>query len=101
MTFGRGPTSSWFFGGGRLAQSSLATAALAAGLVLGILLPGSGNDLVGGEAEALAVDDGQLETLWLDGSSWESGLTEFESAWFDSEEAQETDPDSSGEGTGK
>lgn len=75
-------TGSWFFGGGRLVQSSLATAALAAGLFLGILLPGGGSDQIGGDAEALTLSDTQMESAWLTDTSWGEGISEFESAWI-------------------
>lgn len=99
-TFGESGPGSWFFGTGRLVQSSLAAAALVAGLMLGVMVPGTGSDLVGGQAEALDVTEDQLETLWLSGTSWDSGLTEFESSWLTAGQDEEMDQESSTGGTG-
>ncbi len=73
--------SAWFFGQGRLAQSSLAVAAVAAGLVLGVFFPGDQGQ-IGGEAEALDISDTSVESLWLSGSSWAGGFTDLQSDWL-------------------
>ena len=62
----------WFFGAGRLARTGLATAAVAAGLVLGILLPIE----AGQEADAdsrLTDSSWLVESTWLSESSWLGG----------------------------
>ena len=69
----------WFFGTGRWVRSSLATAAVAAGLLVGILFPGGQDRTVGGNAQASSQD---VESQWLSGSSWDSELTGLETAWL-------------------
>jgi len=70
-TFGRESSErEWFFGAGNLTRTGLATAAVAAGLMLGVLLP-SGPDQQEG------VDSGMTDTSWLVESSWLS-----ESSWL-------------------
>jgi len=81
-TLARRETGSRFFGPVQLVRSSLATAAVAAGLLLGILVPGTEPGSMDGGAEALDVAEEQVETLWLSGTSWAGELTEFESAWL-------------------
>lgn len=81
-TLGRPEAAPWFFGTGRLVRSSLATAAVCAGLLLGILAPGGATNQVGGTAGALTTTEGQSEMAWLSGTSWDSGLTDFETAWL-------------------
>ncbi len=82
-TLARRETGFRFFGSAPLVRSSLATAAVAAGLLLGILVPGAGPGSLGGGAEALDIPEEQVETLWLSGTSWAGELTEFESAWLE------------------
>jgi anti-sigma factor RsiW len=80
-TLGRAEGLDWFFGHGRLAQSSLAVAAVAAGLVLGVFFPGDQGQ-IGGEAEALDTTETSVESLWLSGSSWAGGFTDLQSDWL-------------------
>ena len=80
-TVERADRSAWFFGQGRMAQSSLAVAAVAAGLVLGVFFPGDQGQ-IGGEAEALDTTDTSVESLWLSGSSWAGGFTDLQSDWL-------------------
>ena len=95
------PGVPWFFGTGRLVRSSLAMAAVAAGLILGVLLPGSGTDSVGGEAEALTVGAEQLEVAWLSDSSWGSGLSDIGSSWLSAGQESVVDADLSEAGGAK
>ena len=81
-TFGRKEAGFSITGGGRWVQPSLAAAALAAGLMLGIMIPGGGNDQIGGEAEALTVSEDQLESAWLLDTSWGEGISDFEISWI-------------------
>lgn len=90
-TLGRRESGSWFFGHGALARSSLATAAVVAGLMMGILLPGAQTSQVGGQAEAEVVSDDQVELAWLTDSSWGTGLTNFESSWLTAGQDQTND----------
>ena len=78
-TVARAEEQNWFFGTGRWMRSSLATAAVAAGLLVGILFPGGQDKTVGGEAQASSQD---MESQWLSGSSWDSELTGLETAWL-------------------
>ncbi len=57
-------SNSWFYGPSSLARVGLATAAVAAGLVFAVMLPGGGLD------EVPNPGDQQVETLWLEESSW-------------------------------
>ena len=61
----------WFFGGGLWARTGLATAAVAAGLLVGILVP------MGGSPDAVAAGDDStawlVESSWISGSSWLAG----------------------------
>jgi len=81
-TLGQKEAGDSLTGGGRWVQPSLAAAALAAGLMLGILIPGGGNDQIGGEAEALTVSEDQLESAWLLDTSWGEGISDFEISWI-------------------
>nr|MEE4268596.1 zf-HC2 domain-containing protein [Candidatus Krumholzibacteria bacterium] len=92
-TVGRAERPAWFFGQGRLAQSSLAVAAVAAGLVLGVFFPGDQGQ-IGGEAEALDTADTSVESLWLTGSSWAGGFTDLQSDWLT---AGETETETTGQ----
>lgn len=78
-TFGKdgtsGASADWFFGSGRLVRGVLATAAVAAGLVLGVLLPAPW------EAESTG-DETVAESSWLSASSWLS-----ESSWLGGDQA--------------
>ena len=91
-TVARADGENWFFGTGRWMRSSLATAAVAAGLLVGVLFPGGQDRTVGGNAQASSQD---VESQWLSGSSWDSELTGLESAWLAA-----GDEGSSGEATG-
>lgn len=62
----------WFFGAGRLARTGLATAAVAAGLVLGVLLP-IGADREAGADSRLTDSSWFVESTWLSESSWLGG----------------------------
>lgn len=81
-TFGRETSErEWFFGAGRLTRTGLATAAVAAGLMLGILLP------VGADQEEGA-DSSLMDSSWLVESSWLSESTWLsESSWLGGEGA--------------
>lgn len=75
-TFGRRTSEQeWFFGAGRLIRTGLATAAVAAGLVLGILLPVEADQGVEGDSHL-------IDSSWLVDSSWLS-----ESTWLGSDGA--------------
>lgn len=93
-TVGRRDQAPWFFGTGRLVRSSLATAAVCAGLLMGVLMPGGASDQVGGTAGAQTTSVGQTETAWLSGSSWDSGLTDFETVWLAADLVAESSPGS-------
>jgi anti-sigma factor RsiW len=88
-TFGRGRSpNSWFFGTGPLTRTAWASAAVAAGLLVGVLLPGGGA-VTPDDAAA----DAALETLWLAESSWVDdgsglGLTEI---WLTAGQDEEGD----------
>jgi anti-sigma factor RsiW len=70
-TFGREkPEREWFFGAGNLTRAGLAAAAVAAGLMLGVLLPG-------GSDHNESVDSGLTDMSWLVESSWLS-----DSSWL-------------------
>ena len=72
-TFGRGSTErEWFFGAGNLARTGLATAAVAAGLVLGVLLP-AGSDRQEGVDSGMTDASWLVESTWLSESSWLGG----------------------------
>jgi anti-sigma factor RsiW len=72
-TFGRETSErEWFFGAGRLTRTGLATAAVAAGLVLGVLLP-VGADQEAGADSRLADSSWLVESTWLSDSSWLGG----------------------------
>ena len=63
-TFGERAGGSWFYGPSSLVRAGLATAAVTAGLVFAALLPGGGLDAAPNSSEQ------QVETLWLENSSW-------------------------------
>ena len=88
-TFGQDEKTFSFFGTGRVIQTSLATAAMAAGLMIGILLPGGSGPTVGGEVEAMDSGVAQLETVWLSGSSWGSDFTDLATGWLIAGQADE------------
>ncbi|MCK9997010.1 MAG: zf-HC2 domain-containing protein [Candidatus Krumholzibacteria bacterium] len=70
-TFGRGTSErEWFFGAGNMTRAGLATAAVAAGLMLGVLLPA-------GSGYRQEADSGLTDSSWLVESSWLS-----ESSWL-------------------
>ncbi len=63
-TFGERNKGEWFYGPSLLVRIGLATAAVTAGLVFSVMLPGGGLD-------AVPTSSGQhVETLWLEDSSW-------------------------------
>jgi len=69
-TLGRDPERrEWFFGTGPRMRTGLATVALAAGLVVGVLLP-VGSDQSAAADDALAGSAWLVESSWLSGSSW-------------------------------
>lgn len=75
---GSGNTREWLFGNGPWTRSGFATAAVAAGLVAGILIPigdGSGTSSPETEGSSWLVD-----SSWISGSSW---LSEDGSAGLD------------------
>ncbi len=72
-TFGRGTSErEWFFGAGNLTRAGLATAAVAAGLMLGVLLP-SGSGHQDGVDDGLTDESWLVESTWLSESSWLGG----------------------------
>ena len=72
-TFGRETSDrEWFFGAGNLTRTGLATAAVAAGLMLGILLP-IGSDHNEGVDSGLTDESWLVESSWLSDSSWLGG----------------------------
>ena len=72
-TFGREkPEREWFFGAGNLTRAGLATAAVAAGLMLGVLLP-VGSDHKEGAGSGLTDVSWLVESSWLSDSSWLGG----------------------------
>jgi anti-sigma factor RsiW len=72
-TFGRGTTErEWFFGAGTLTRAGLASAAVAAGLMLGVLLP-AGSDHQEGVDSAMTDASWLVESSWLSESSWLGG----------------------------
>ncbi len=73
----------WFFGSTGWARSGLAAAAVAAGLMLGVLIPGGGGV---GAGDALATDLDEAETLWISGTTLEDGQSDLEALWFQGEE---------------
>ena len=69
-TFGRESSErEWFFGAGNLTRTGLATAAVAAGLMLGVLLP-AGSDSQEGVDSAMTDTSWLVESSWLSESSW-------------------------------
>ena len=80
-TFGQKEQPGWFFGSPGMARSSLAAGAVVAGLMMGMLVPG-GTTQVGGEAEALTMENTVVETAWLSGSTWGGEFTDLASDWL-------------------
>ena len=62
----------WFYGTGRLARTGLATAAVAAGLALGMLLP-AGSTLEAGAETAGTESSWLVDSSWLTDSTWLGG----------------------------
>lgn len=89
-TLDRGASEDWIDRTGRLVRGSLATAAVAAGLALGVLLPWGGAfpEDVGGSALAEAPDP---ETYWLTDTSWGASSDGFGLArdWFSTDGTDE------------
>ena len=75
-TLERTEAGSWFFGTGKILRTGLATSAVAAGLLLGIMVPG-----FSGTANALD----NTETEWLDQSSWldDAASDDLTDLWLD------------------
>jgi len=72
-TFGKKTSErEWFFGAGNLTRAGLATAAVAAGLMLGVLLP-TGSDHQEGLDSGLTDSSWLMESSWLSDSSWLGG----------------------------
>lgn len=72
-TFGRETSDrDWFFGAGNLTRTGLATAAVAAGLMLGVLLP-VGSDHNEDVDSGLTDESWLVESSWLSDSSWLGG----------------------------
>ena len=70
-TFGSPSAGSWFYGPSSVVRAGLATAAVTAGLVFAVMLPGGGLDAVPDSS------DQQVETLWLEDSSWTAADRDF------------------------
>jgi anti-sigma factor RsiW len=69
-TLGRDPEPrEWFFGTGPRMRAGLAAVALAAGLMVGVLLP-VGSDPSPATDDSLASSAWLLDSSWLSGSSW-------------------------------
>jgi anti-sigma factor RsiW len=66
------PERAWFFGTGNLARTGMATAAVAAGLALGILLPAGAVPDTDGEIAATE-SSWLMESTWLTDSTWRGG----------------------------
>ncbi len=75
-TLERSEVGSWFFGTGKILRTGLATSAVAAGLLLGVMVPGF-------SVTANAVDN--TEANWLDQSSWldEAATDDLTGLWLD------------------
>ncbi len=72
-TFGRETSDrEWFFGAGNLTRTGLATAAVAAGLMLGVLWP-VGSDHNEAAESGLTDVSWLVESSWLSDSSWLGG----------------------------
>ncbi len=82
QTFGSGETGAWFFGGGLLLRTALAAGAVAAGLMVGVLVPG-----LSGTATADNAEDG----LWGSEASWldDSATDGLAGIWLDPGLAEE------------
>jgi anti-sigma factor RsiW len=74
-----GSATGWFFGAGKWSRSTLAAGAVAAGLMVGFLLPGGAGN---GKGEALASEPDEVETLWISGSALSAGQSDLEALWF-------------------
>ncbi|MBU8871037.1 MAG: zf-HC2 domain-containing protein [Gemmatimonadales bacterium] len=70
-TFGEQTGGSWFYGPSSVVRAGLASAAVAAGLVFAVMLPGEG---LNGDQNS---SDQQVETLWLEDSSWTSADQDY------------------------
>lgn len=76
----------WFFGGRLATQATLAATALAAGLFVGGLLPGTSNldsgQIDDGSYVEVATADELSHTDWFNGTVWAEGTTSLESTWI-------------------
>ncbi len=82
-TFGKGGNGAWFFGSGQLVRASLAACAVAAGLMLGVLVPG---------LSATATADEINSDLWVSEASWldETAIDGLAGIWLDPGMAEES-----------
>ena len=62
----------WFFGNGPWMRAGLATAAVTAGLVVGVLAPAGSSEQAGIDGEVTEAS-WLLDSSWLSGSSWLAG----------------------------
>ena len=83
-TFGKGSNGAWFFGGGQLMRASLAACAVAAGLMVGVLVPG---------LSTTATADEINSDLWVSEASWldETATDGLAGIWLDPGMAEESD----------
>ncbi len=86
-TFGAAPNGTWFFGRGQLMRTSLAACAVAAGLMVGILLPG-----IPGLSSTAGADETNSD-LWVSEASWldDSATDGLAGIWLDPGLAKEGD----------
>ena len=69
----------WFFGSSSWIRSGLAAGSLAAGLFLGVMVPGD-SGVGAGQAQATALDE--TESLYITGTTLADGVSDLESLWF-------------------
>ena len=71
-TFGERADGSWFYGSSALVRGGLATAAVAAGLFFAVMLPSGELDGAGSSSDL------QVESLWLEDSSWTADNQDYD-----------------------
>jgi|GEM_PF-2523945 len=78
----------WFFGNSPWIRSALATGAVACGIMLGVVMPGSRS---GTPASIAVAEDEGLEISWIAESSWlaEDAAGEMAELWFNSDLADD------------